>query len=233
MKLDTKKILIIDEDEKVCQILQMRLSALGYIVSLMKNENDAITIFEKEKPDLVILDIFLSNVDGYSTCFKLCQKSEVPIIILTALGDIPDRILGLHMGADDYIVKPFSLKEFEYRINSNLQRIKNKSFNLQSTLKKGNLEINIHKKQIFKNQINIKLTLLEFSLLEFLIIKAGEKLSRSFILSKVWGYIPERYIDMRIVDVYISRLRAKLEDNPNNPDYIITIRGLGYMFQQL
>ena len=157
--------------------------------------------------------------------------------MLTALGDISDRVMGLELGADDYVMKPFSPKELEARIRSVLRRTG--SFNIlasnnidQSILKFGTLAIDTNKRQVFKGNERIKLTGMEFNLLELLVTKAGERLSRAMILDRVWGYTPERYLDTRVVDVHISRLRSKLEEDPSNPDLIITARGTGYMFQR-
>jgi len=235
LKIKTKKILIIDEDYNACQILKARLSNLGYIVFLLDKKDDPIVIFDKKTPDLVILEICLSTVDGYVICSKLRQRSKTPIIILTILSNISDRILGFNLGADDYLLKPFSLRELEARINVKLSSIKNipTLIPFNPTLKVNNLDVNVYEKKVFKQNVCIKLTLIEFHLLEFLIMQSGKVLSRTFILNNVWGYTPERHVDMRIVDVYISRLRAKLEENPTNPDFILTVRGIGYTFKYL
>jgi OmpR family response regulator RpaB len=187
----------------------------------------------------VILDIMLPKIDGYEVCSEIRKESQVPIIMLTALGDISDRVLGLELGADDYVMKPFSPKELEARIRSVLRRseatgpltLKNQTNN-NNILHIGSLEIDTNKRQVFKGSKRIKLTGMEFNLLELLVTKAGERLSRSMILDRVWGYTPERYLDTRVVDVHISRLRSKLEEDPSNPDLIITARGTGYMFQR-
>ena len=164
-------------------------------------------------------------------------ESSVPIIMLTALGDISDRVMGLELGADDYVMKPFSPKELEARVRAVLRRLEstasitNHNTN-QNILQIGALAIDTNKRQVFKGTERVKLTGMEFNLLELLVMKAGERLSRSMILDRVWGYTPERYLDTRVVDVHISRLRSKLEEDPSNPDLIITARGTGYMFQR-
>ena len=178
----------------------------------------------------------LPKIDGYEVCSEIRKESKVPIIMLTALGDINDRVTGLELGADDYVMKPFSPKELEARIRSVLRRTEGQIITgLQSPsnnlLYIGKLTIDTNKRQVFKDKERIKLTGMEFNLLELLVSKAGERLSRSTILDRVWGYTPERYLDTRVVDVHISRLRSKLEDDPGNPDLIITARGTGYMFQ--
>lgn len=236
MKIYNEKILVVDDEISIRQILEMRLSIRGYEVFLAANGEDALDLFKKEQPDLVILDIMLPKIDGYEVCSEIRKESKVPIIMLTALGDINDRVTGLELGADDYVMKPFSPKELEARIRSVLRRTEGQIITgLQSPsnnlLYIGKLTIDTNKRQVFKDKERIKLTGMEFNLLELLVSKAGERLSRSTILDRVWGYTPERYLDTRVVDVHISRLRSKLEDDPGNPDLIITARGTGYMFQ--
>jgi len=232
----SEKILIVDDEPSIRQILETRLSIRGYTVILAANGEEALYLFHNEHPDLVILDIMLPKIDGYEVCSEIRKKSQAPIIMLTALGDISDRVMGLELGADDYVIKPFSPKELEARIRSVLRRVDSKNALInnpnKSILQIGSLVIDTNKRQVFKGAERIKLTGMEFNLLELLVTKAGERLSRSTILDLVWGYTPERYLDTRVVDVHISRLRSKLEEDPSNPDLIITARGTGYMFQR-
>ena len=177
----------------------------------------------------------LPKLDGYTVCSELRKKSNVPIIMLTARGDISDRVMGLEFGADDYVIKPFYPKELEARVRSLLRRSE-KTSNYSSNkylFQIGNLTINTQKQQVFRDNARVRLTGIEFSLLELLITNAGERLSRAYILDTVWGYTPERYLDTRVVDVHISRLRSKLEIDPGKPDLILTARGTGYMFQKI
>ena len=177
----------------------------------------------------------LPKIDGYGVCRELRKESKVPIIMLTALGGISDRVTGLELGADDYVIKPFSPKELEARIRSVLRRTQKPVTQKANSeiFYMGNLKIDTLKRQVFKSNRRIKLTGTEFNLLELLINRAGERLTRTLILDKIWGYIPERYVDTRLVDVHISRLRSKLEEDPSNPDLILTARGTGYMFQKI
>jgi len=179
----------------------------------------------------------LPKMDGYEVCSEIRKDSQIPIIMLTALGDIVDRVMGLELGADDYVMKPFSPKELESRIRSVLRRTEMRSsFPSQNSNKNilqiGKLLVDTNKRQVFKGKERIKLTGMEFNLLELLVSKAGERLSRATILDRVWGYTPEREVDTRVVDVHISRLRSKIEDDSSNPDLILTARGLGYWFQK-
>ena len=224
-----------DDEINIRRILETRLSIRGYKVFLAADGEEAITMFKKERPNLVILDLMLPKIDGYGVCRELRKESKVPIIMLTALGGISDRVTGLELGADDYVIKPFSPKELEARIRSVLRRTQKPVTQKANSeiFYMGNLKIDTLKRQVFKSNRRIKLTGTEFNLLELLINRAGERLTRTLILDKIWGYIPERYVDTRLVDVHISRLRSKLEEDPSNPDLILTARGTGYMFQKI
>lgn len=239
MEIHNEKILVVDDELSIRQILETRLSIRGYTVILAEDGEEALSLYRSEQPNLVILDIMLPKIDGYEVCSEIRKESQVPIIMLTALGDISDRVMGLELGADDYVMKPFSPKELEARIRSVLRRTDTRntlSLSIPNTnksiLQVGTLSIDTNKRQVSKGNKKIKLTGMEFNLLELLVTNAGERLSRSMILDRVWGYTPERYLDTRVVDVHISRLRSKLEEDPSNPDLIITARGTGYMFQR-
>jgi OmpR family response regulator RpaB len=237
LEIYNEKVLVVDDELSIRQILETRLSIRGYTVILAVDGEEALELFRKERPNIVILDIMLPKRDGYEVCSEIRKESQVPIIMLTALGDISDRVMGLELGADDYVMKPFSPKELEARIRSVLRRTDSTTGlttrnPTQNILQIGTLAIDTNKRQVFKGDERIKLTGMEFNLLELLVTKAGERLSRSTILDRVWGYTPERYLDTRVVDVHISRLRSKLEEDPSNPDLIITARGTGYMFQR-
>lgn len=235
MRAKKEKILIVDDEATICQILETRLTIRGYKTYTAVNGKQAVEVFHREKPDLVVLDIMLPQLDGYGVCRELRKESNVPIIMLTALGDISDRVMGLEFGADDYVIKPFSPKELEARIRSILRRV---DINVITSVKQvkdvfeiGNLTIDLNKRHVSKKGQKIHLTGMEFGLLEILVTKAGKRLPRALILNSVWGYVPERHIDTRVVDVHISRLRSKLEEDPSNPDLILTARGTGYMFR--
>lgn len=234
MEVYNEKILIIDNETETSQLLRARLTILGYNIVLTATVDDALVYFNKECFDLVIIDIILPRLDGYEICSKIRNISKVPIILLSALTNIQNRIMGLELGADDYILKPFSPKELEARIRSVLRRY---SINNKTPAKKkkkifkiGDLIIDLNTKLVLKNNLKVKLTSIEFSVLELLVNNAGKSLSRTIILDNVWGYTPQRIVDTRIIDVHISRLRSKLEENSSDPDLIITVRGIGYMF---
>nr|QCI04778.1 putative transcriptional regulator ompR [Bornetia secundiflora] len=237
MENNKEKILIVDDENSIRRILETRLSMIGYEVISAADGEEALNICKQEYPNLIILDVMMPKLDGYGVCQEIRKESDVPIIMLTALGDVSDRITGLELGADDYIIKPFSPKELEARIRSVLRRVDkitiNSSIPSSGIINVGFLKIDTNKRQIYKNHERVRLTGMEFSLLELLISKAGEPFSRAAILQEVWGYTPERHVDTRVVDVHISRLRSKLEDDPSNPDLILTARGTGYLFQKI
>lgn len=234
MKVYNAKILVIDKDPDLLQLLKTRLNALGFKTIVASTGKDALDNFRAEQPDLIIIDIILPKLDGYEVCRKIRVDSHVPIIILTKFNKLSDRIKGLKLGADDYIIKPFSPPELEARIlsllrRSSLQKVF-KPLQKRNELKINELSVDMDNRVASKNNLKIKLTNIQYNLLNFLIKNAGKELSRTTILDNVWGYTPERVIDSRIVDVNIARLRSKIEEDPSNPDLIITVRGTGYMF---
>ncbi len=231
-----ERILVVDDEASIRRILETRLSMIGYDVVTASDGEEALEVFHKQDPDLVVLDVMMPKLDGYGVCQELRKESDIPIIMLTALGDVADRITGLELGADDYVVKPFSPKELEARIRSVLRRVARASHEgipSSGVIQVGDIRIDTNKRQVYKRDERIRLTGMEFSLLELLVSRSGEAFSRSEILQEVWGYTPERHVDTRVVDVHISRLRAKLEDDPSNPELILTARGTGYLFQRI
>ena len=229
-------ILLADDEASIRRILETRLSMIGYHVVTACNGNEALDLFRRYEPDLVVLDIMMPKLDGYGVIQELRKESDVPIVMLTAMADVADRITGLELGADDYVVKPFSPKELEARIRCVLRRVEKEAIAgipNSGVIQVMNLKIDTNKRQVFRNDERIRLTGMEFSLLELLVSRSGEPFSRGEILKEVWGYTPERHVDTRVVDVHISRLRSKLEDDPANPELILTARGTGYLFQRI
>ncbi|MEY3757031.1 MAG: two-component response regulator [Cyanobacteriota bacterium] len=230
-------ILVVDDEASIRRILETRLSMIGYQVVTACDGVEALELFGRTNPDLVVLDVMMPKLDGYGVCQELRKESDVPIVMLTALGDVADRITGLELGADDYVVKPFSPKELEARIRCVLRRVEKEgeggSIPNSGIIQVGDLRIDTNKRQVYRSDERIRLTGMEFSLLELLVSRSGEPFSRGEILKEVWGYTPERHVDTRVVDVHISRLRSKLEDDPANPELILTARGTGYLFQRI
>ena len=229
-------ILVVDDEASIRRILETRLSMIGYHVVTACDGVEALELFQSTNPDLVVLEVMMHKLDGYCVSQELRKDSDVPIVMLTALGDVADRITGLELGADDYVVKPFSPKELEARIRCVLRRVDKDSvagLPNSGVIQVGDLRIDTNKRQVYSGDERIRLTGMEFSLLELLVSRSGEPFSRGEILKDVWGYTPERHVDTRVVDVHISRLRSKLEDDPANPELILTARGTGYLFQRI
>lgn len=234
-----KKILVVDDEAAIRRILTTRLSMVGYQVVSAADGQEALKLFAVENPDLVVLDVMLPSLDGYGVCQKLREISDVPIIMLTALGDIADRVTGLRLGADDYIPKPFSPKELEARIEAILRRMSRPEGVESSTapvesnvISVGTLRMDFAKRQVYLNDTRVRLTGMEFDLLKLLVTRSGSSISRAEALQAVWGYNPMHSGDLRVVDVHVSRLRSKLEKDPKNPEYIHTDRGVGYFFRR-
>lgn len=235
---DRERILVVDDEASIRRILETRLKMVGYEVMTAADGEEALEVFSKFIPDLVILDVMMPKLDGYGVTKEIRKTSETPIIILTALGDVSERITGLELGADDYVIKPFSPKELEARVKSVLRRTNQKeSIGIGKVAKNiittGNLRIDTSRRQVFRKNERIRLTGMEFSLLELLVSNSGQAFSRNEILQYVWSYPADHRIDTRVVDVHISRLRSKLEVDPANPELILTARGIGYMFQRI
>lgn len=234
------RILVADDEANIRRILKTRLEMQGHELALAENGAEALELFRGFEPDLVVLDVMMPELDGFAVTERIRAQSEVPIILLTALNEVADRITGLELGADDYIVKPFSPKELEARIRSVMRRsaaaggsVPGSSGRSSHVVVVGDLSLDFCKRQAHRGNERIRLTGMEFNLLELLISRCGEPISRLDMLEKVWGYKPERASDSRVVDVHVSRLRAKLEDDPENPELILTARGMGYMFQRI
>lgn len=206
---------------------------VGYHVVTAADGEAALEVFRQAAPDLVVLDVMMPKLDGYGVCQALRQVSAVPIIMLTALADVTERITGLELGADDYMVKPFSPKELEARIRCVLRRVVRQRISSRDVIQVGRLQIDTNKQRVYKENKHIRLTSMEFKLLEVLLKHWGTVMSRYALLQQVWGYVPERSVDTRLVDVHIARLRTKLEADPRNPEFILTTRGTGYQFQHL
>jgi OmpR family response regulator RpaB len=236
---ETLKILIADDEDNIRRILTTRLAMQGHEVVEAANGVEALELFRTQEPELVVLDVMMPELDGFAVLERIRAQSEVPIILLTALGDVADRVTGLQLGADDYMVKPFSPKELEARIRCVMRRATAGQATAMgagltsNVLMVGDLSVDFNRRQVHRDGERIRLTGMEFNLLELLLSRNGEAINRLDMLEAVWGYKPERASDSRVVDVHISRLRGKLETDPLNPELILTARGMGYMFQSL
>ncbi|MBU5454098.1 winged helix-turn-helix domain-containing protein [Caproiciproducens sp. MSJ-32] len=226
-----EKILVVDDEEHILELIRYNLENSNYQVLTAKNGIDAINIANEEKPSLILLDLMIPGKDGYDVCKEIRTNKEtknISIIMLTAKGEELDKILGLELGADDYITKPFSIRELLARIKAVLRRVGNTPENDDEIFKTETLFIDFKSREVKVLDKNVDLTLKEFELLEILVKNKGKILTRETLLDKVWGY---EYIgETRTVDVHIRYLRKKIETDDKNPKYIETIRGVGYRF---
>ena len=229
----SKKILVVDDERPIVEILKINLQKENYIVFESYDGEDAVSKTQTIEPDLILLDVMLPKLDGFSVCRKIREFSSVPIIMLTAREEEVDKVLGLELGADDYMTKPFSVRELMARIKANMRRQAPPSAENDTSEKKeiveiGAFKIDSDRYELYKNGELVDLTIREFDLIKFLASQPNKIFSRQSLLESVWDY--EYYGDVRTVDVTIRRLREKIEDNPSEPTYIITKRGVGYYF---
>jgi len=229
------KILVVDDETSIVDILKLNLKRENFDVIEAYDGETALKLALTEDPDLILLDVMLPKIDGFTVCKRIREKSQVPIIMLTAREEEIDKVLGLELGADDYITKPFSTRELMARIKSNLRRVQ-AGFQLavdevadeEKKISYAGLELDLSHYIATKDGKMIDLTVREFELLKFLMAVPEKIYSRQELLGKVWGY--EFYGDARTVDVTVRRLREKIEIDPSNPKYIATKRSLGYYF---
>lgn len=224
-----EKIIIVDDEEHIRELLKFNLENSGYSTIYADNGIDALKLIKSERPQLILLDLMIPGMDGYDVCKEVRKDNNIsttPIIMLTAKGEEFDKVLGLELGADDYITKPFSIREILARVKAVLRRTSVQ--NIDKSYKFGNVIIDLEKHEVIKDNLKVELTLKEFELLEILIKNKGRVLTRDFLLDKIWGY--EYVGETRTVDVHIRHLRQKIEENDKSPQFIETIRGVGYRF---
>jgi len=228
-----KSILIVDDEQHILELLKFNLRKEGYNTFEADSGVQALDILKNNKVDLVILDIMMSDKDGYEVLKEIRfnrDTKNLPVILLSAKSEEIDKILGLELGADDYITKPFSVKELVVRVKALLRRVESLKPEVEDKVKFGDVEVDFSKRTVKKNNQDVSLSFKEFELLKLLIENKGRVLDRDFILQRVWGY--EFDGDTRTVDVHIRFLRRKLEDDEKNPRYIETVRGVGYRFNE-
>lgn len=231
-----QKIVIVEDEKAISDIIKYNLEREGYEVHTAYDGEEGLSVIEKIDPDMILLDIMMPKLDGLQVCKKVRQTKDTPIIMLTAKAEEIDKVVGLELGADDYITKPFGMRELIARVKANLRRAvqtANAEVSVASqdgnVVVEGNLSIDIVRYEVSKKGEVIELTLREFELLKFLATQKGKVFSRETLLEKVWGY--EYYGDVRTVDVTVRRLREKIEDDPSKAGYVLTKRGVGYYFR--
>lgn len=221
-------ILLIEDEEAMLTGLKDAFEHHGYLVHSAKDGERGLELAQEVSPDLILLDVMLPGMDGFDVCSQLRKRGvSVPILMLTARGEEVDKVVGLEIGADDYITKPFSTRELLARVKAHLRRSAQKAAKL-TEYKFGDVTVDFTKFKAFKKGMSVDLTSTEFSLLQLLIEHRNEVVTREEILNKVWGY--ETYPDSRTVDSHILNLRQKLESDPHKPEYILTMHGMGYKF---
>jgi len=228
--MENKKILIIEDEKKIARFLELELKYEGYEVEIANDGREGLEKALKDKVDLIILDLMLPKLSGIEVCRRLRNKSEIPIIMLTAKDDVSDKVLGLDIGADDYMTKPFAIEELLARIRVNIKKsiIINEEENIENLIEHKNLKLFKNNYRVEYKKEEIELTKKEFELLEYLMINKNIVLSRDKILENVWGY--DYFGETNLIDVYIRYLRSKI-DQKYNVNIIKTVRGVGYIIR--
>ena len=226
-------LLVVEDDENISTAISEYFSRAGYRVKTVEDGLSGVKTALEDPPDAVVLDLMLPKMDGLAVCKELREKiNYLPILMLTAKDDIVDRVLGLEMGADDYITKPFSLRELEARIKSVLRRNRrvpgSDGKEDETPIVRGKLRIDPGKREVTIGERQVELTPKEFDLLRLFASNAGRVFPRKYLLEKIWDYSYEGYD--RTIDSHINRLRAKIEENPENPQMVLTVWGIGYKF---
>lgn len=232
----SEKILIVEDEPSLQETLAYNLTRQGYLTEVAGDGQTAIKVAQETKPDLIVLDIMLPILDGFEVCRILRKEMNTPILMLTARDDEIDRVIGLEMGADDYLTKPFSMREFLARVKAQLRRVRMIREEIEGgvqpaeeTLHFGNLIVDITRREVTLDDLPLALKPREFDLLLFLARHRGQVLTRDLILERVWGWAFSG--GSRTVDVHVRWLREKIENDPTNPTRIVTVRGIGYRFE--
>jgi two-component system, OmpR family, response regulator RpaB len=234
-----RAILVVDNDIFIYRILEIRFSLMGYKVFTVSDGEQALSTYKREVISLIILNLVLPRINGYSICQGILRSSDIPVILVVEHNTSADKITGFELGIVDYFLKPLPFKELEVKILSVLNIVVSVNHLIEDCFSSclciniSAIWVDLGKKHVYKKEERIRLTGVEFSLLKLLVNRSGEPFSRSSILQAIWGYRFDTHIDTRIVDVHVSRLRSKLEHDPNNPDLILTSRGVGYVFQKI
>ena len=228
---DSSSVLIVEDETSIREFISMNLKMSGFNTIEASSGEEAVVLYENNNPDVILLDIMLPGIDGFEVCKRIrALNSDVSIIMLTARGEDMDKINGLEIGADDYVIKPFNPLELVARIRALLRRRQKSNSEQINILVSGPFKVDINAQSIFKNEIIIDLTPKEYNLVTNLIKNANKSLERDELLDIAWG--KDFFGDPKTLDVHIRRLREKIEDSPSNPKYISTIWGIGYMWKE-
>jgi len=223
------RVLVVEDEESFSDALSFMLRREGFEVGVASTGTDAVTLFDQHGADLVLLDLMLPGMSGTEVCRTLRSKSNVPIIMVTAKDSEVDKVVGLELGADDYVTKPFSSRELVARVRAVLRRANEQEELLPATLEAGPVRMDVERHIVSVDGAHISLPLKEFELLEILLRNSGRVLTRGMLIDRVWG---SDYVgDGKTLDVHVKRLRAKIEKDPANPEHLVTVRGLGYKFE--
>ncbi|MCL5110460.1 MAG: response regulator transcription factor [Chloroflexi bacterium] len=225
-----ERILVVDDEERIVNILRAYLEKDGYRVLTARDGQEALSVFQKEKPNLVVLDLMLPKLSGWDVCRELRRTSDVPVLMLTARDDDTDKIVGLELGADDYLTKPFNPKELVARVRAVLRRAR-PAAPTANVLERGDLVIDVDRHEVRRGGEPLALTPTEFSLLEALASSPGRVFSRLQLLERVQGEAYEGY--ERAIDSHVKNLRQKVEPDPRKPRYVLTVFGIGYKFAEV
>ncbi|MBS6832141.1 MAG: response regulator [Eubacteriales bacterium] len=229
-----KRILVVDDEKSIVDILRLNLQKEGYTVSEAYDGAEAVekALAEnsEDRPDLILLDVMLPEMNGFDVCKKIRESSTVPIVMITAREDEVDKVLGLEIGADDYVTKPFSMRELLARVKANMRRVEIEPIKEDNNdiIEVGCFKLDCNRYELYKGDKLIDLTVREFELIKFLSAQPNKIYSRKSLLEYVWDY--EYYGDVRTVDVTVRRVREKIEEDPSQPKHIMTKRGVGYYF---
>lgn len=223
------KVLVVDDELPIVEVIAYNLRKEGYHSCIATDAEQCLEVARTEKPDLIILDVMLPSANGFDVCRALRRQSTIPIIMLTARADETDRVVGLELGADDYITKPFSTRELMARVKAVLRRTQPNEVPAAAVVKAGPLTIDSHRYEVTVDGKRVDLSPKEFDLLRFLATHPGQVFSRQALLDRVWG--ADAYVEDRTVDVHIRWLREKIEPLPSQPVRLLTVRGVGYKFR--
>ncbi len=225
-----EKILVVDDDANICELLRLYLTKEGYQVTTAGDGEEGLEKFNQIKPDMVLLDVMMPRMDGLEVCRRIRKAGNTPVMMLTAKGETFDKVLGLELGADDYVTKPYSARELIARIRAGLRRrAAEPDMPMDAVLTGGPVRMDIDRHVVTVNGEEVPMPLKEFELLEILLRNVGRVMTRGQLIERVWG---ADYVgDTKTLDVHIKRLRSKIEPDSSAPRYVVTVRGLGYKFE--